>query len=240
MTLPTASVLYALIDSTWPAARRWRDGPWVLRDGQGGGSRVSAATGVEDFAPSDIDRAEGQMSVLNQPHLFMIRDGDDALDAALAARGYAIKDPVVIYSAQISTLCDEPLPPVTTFRVWPPLQAVRDVWLDGGIGPARVAVMDRVRGPKTCILGRVSDTPAGAAFVACDGPDAMVHAIETKAAFRRNGLARHMLRAAAYWAAENGATSLNLLVTKENAAANALYQSMGMTPLASYHYRIAP
>lgn len=33
-----------LMEGTWPAAARLRTGPWVVRDGQGGGSRVSSAT----------------------------------------------------------------------------------------------------------------------------------------------------------------------------------------------------
>ena len=32
---------FATIDGTWPAAAYHRLGPWTLREGRGGGSRVS-------------------------------------------------------------------------------------------------------------------------------------------------------------------------------------------------------
>ena len=32
------------LDATWPAAARQTMGPWIIRDGQGGGKRVPAAT----------------------------------------------------------------------------------------------------------------------------------------------------------------------------------------------------
>ena len=46
-----------------------------------------------------------------------------------------------------------------------------------------------------------------------------------------------MLRAAA-WARENGATHIAAVCTQENAAANALYASLGMALVGQYHYRI--
>jgi hypothetical protein len=43
--------LFDVIDATWPAAQMLRDGAFVLRNGQGGGKRVSAASLVEtDFS----------------------------------------------------------------------------------------------------------------------------------------------------------------------------------------------
>ena len=44
---------------------------------------------------------------------------------------------------------------------------------------------------------------------------------------------------AARWAAEAGAERLALAVTRENAGARALYDALGMTEVASYHYRAA-
>jgi GNAT superfamily N-acetyltransferase len=46
------------------------------------------------------------------------------------------------------------------------------------------------------------------------------------------------MRAAARWAARQGAAELALLVTRKNVPANALYTSLGMSVVGSYHYRI--
>lgn len=52
---PDLAQLYETIDHTWPAARIWTETGWTLRDGQGGGKRVSAATRAEPDA--DIGQA---------------------------------------------------------------------------------------------------------------------------------------------------------------------------------------
>ena len=234
----TPEVLYSLTEATWPPAEVRQIGPVTVRRGDGAGSRVSAATVRGPVTTAEIAAAERAMADLDQPALWMIRVGDDALDAQLAARGYAIKDPVVGYAAPAARLARQRPPPVTTFEVWPPLAAQAEIWAAGGIGPARLAVMDRVRGPKTSILGRLEDTPAGCAFAACHGDAAMVHAIEVAARFRRKGLGRHMLTACAFWAVAREIETLALLVTRANAVARGLYASLGMEPVGEYHYRI--
>jgi N-acetylglutamate synthase len=180
------------------------------------------------------------MAALHQPALFMIREGDAALDALLDAAGYAVKDPVVAWAAPIDTLATTRPPPVTTFEVWPPLAAQSEIWAAGGVGHERRAVMRRVVGPKTAILGRLDEAPAGTVFVACHGSLAMLHALEVAPPFRRRGLAAHMLHACAFWAREQGAGHLSLVVTCANVGANALYASLGMTVVGQYHYRIRP
>ncbi len=229
------AAIHAAVAATWPAARTWRLGAVTLRDGQGGGSRVSAATVAEGWTEADVAAAEAEMGP--RP-LFMLREGDGQLDGALAARGYAVMDPVVAYVAPVAVLATVRPPPVTTFEVWPPLAAQREIWAAGGIGPARLAVMDRAVGPKVSILGRLDDSPAGAAFVAVHQGFAMVHALEVLARFRRRGLGAHLLRAAAFWAAGRGAEDVGLVVTEANAGARALYEGMGMRVAARYHYRV--
>jgi GNAT superfamily N-acetyltransferase len=167
----------------------------------------------------------------------LIRKGDTELDAALDARGWRIIDPVVAYAAPVSALTTD-LPGLTAFPHWPPLEIARSIWAEGGIGPARVAVMDRVTGPKSAVLGRIRDRPAGVAFVACRGAEAMVHALDVRESQRRQGLGRNLLHAAANWAADQGATRLSLVVTRQNAAARALYARLGMQTVGEYHYRM--
>lgn len=233
-------MLYDVIDATWPAANRARVGPWIIRDGQDGGSRVSAATAVSANADADVSSAEAAMLKLGQTPLFMIRDSDDALDVMLARRGYVIKDPVTLYAAPIADIATKRPPPATSFEVWPPLAAQRDVWAAGGIGAGRLAVMERAPVPKTTLLGRVDDQPAGTLYVGMAMGCSMIHALEILPEHRQKGLARHLTRAAAFWAQGQGAEFLTLVTTDANAAANGLYTSLGMTLVGHYHYRTLP
>lgn len=230
---------YDVVEATWPPARRFRLGPWTIRDGQGGGKRVSAATAEADFTAADLPAAEAAMRDLGQPPLFMIRVGEKALDQMLADAGYQVIDPVTIYEAPIETMAIEP-PPITSFTIWPPLKIMLELWDEGGIGPARIAVMDRADCVKTGILGRARDRAAGCAYIGIHGRTAMVHALEVHPTQRRQNAARNMMMRAACWAKENGAETLALVVTDANDAANALYTSMGMHVVGQYHYRIKP
>lgn len=233
-----AARLFEAIDQTWPARRRVRAGPWWLRDGDGGGKRVSAASAVGTVAQDDIADAERAMAEMGQEPLFMLRPEQRALDHRLAARGYVLVDPVTVYACRVATLADIPIPPVTVFEIWEPLAIMTEIWEQGGIGPARLRVMARAQGPKTGLFCRMDDRPAGVAFAARHGDTAMVHAVEVLPEQRRKGAAVWMMRAAAIWAARQDARRLAVLCTKTNLAANALYRALGFAPVAQYHYRI--
>lgn len=229
----TPDLLAEVMEATWPALSRRQLGPFTLRDGAGGGKRVSAASCDGPFTEADLAAVETAMA---QP-LILIREGDAALDAALDARGWRINDPVVAYAAPVAALTAK-LPGLTAFPHWPPLEIARSLWAEGGIGPARIAVMDRVTGAKAALLGRAGDRSAGVAFVACHGAEAMVHGLEVTGSQRRQGLGGNLLHAAANWAADQGAARLSLVVTRQNIAARALYARLGMQDVGQYHYRL--
>ena len=233
----TPDIIASVMEATWPPAAQFRAGPWIIRDGRGGGQRVSAATAQGAWSAQDITTAEAAMGALGQSALFLIRAQDAALDKALALRGYQIKDPVVGYIAPCAMLAAAPPSGMTAFAHWPPLEIAKDIWRTAGIGAARVAVMERATGTKAAILGRTKDRPAGAAFVAIAGDVAMLHALEVPEAQRRQGTANNILRAAAVWAQNNGAQTLSLVVTEANSGARALYESRGMLEVGRYHYR---
>lgn len=236
----TAPWIGDVIDGTWPAARFDHNGVWTLREGQGGGSRVSAATAHGPASEADITLAETAMREMGQQPIFMIRDGDDALDQQLDARGYEIKDPVQVYSCPTQNLTDKPMPRVTVIPVWEPLAIMGEIWATGGIGPARLEIMKRAAGPKTGFLVRHREMPAGTGYVAIHQGVAMVHAVEILEHQRRAGMGGWIMRAAAFWAAENGAHTLAVMCTCANTGANALYTSLGMQGVGHYHYRILP
>ncbi|WP_164660436.1 GNAT family N-acetyltransferase [Tropicibacter sp. Alg240-R139] len=228
---------FDVIDGTWPAAARHSVGPFTLREGQGGGSRVSAATADCPVTEIEIETVEAAMRDLGQKQIFMIRPGDEALDAQLDARGYRVVDAVTIYSCPAKQLTDIAIPRVTVFTIWEPLAIMREIWAAGDIGPARLAVMERATGPKTGILLRHNEKPGGAAYAAIHDGIAMVHAVEIVPFQRKQGLGKWTMRGVAFWALDNGAETLSVMCTVENEGANALYRSLGMQPVSKYHYR---
>ena len=227
----------AIIDGTWPAAGYETLGPFRLREGQGGGSRVSAASRIGNEGEDDFPAAEAAMQAMGQKPIFCIWPGDEALDGQLAARGYDVLDPVNIYSCPVDHLTDVPIPSVTVFNIWEPLAIMREIWSQSGVGPERQAVMHRASGPKTGLLLRHDDQPAGAGFAAIQDGTTMVHALEIMPEHRRQGMGRWAMRSAAFWAMDNGAQTLSVICTKANAGANGLYQSLGMEIVGKYHYR---
>lgn len=226
-----------IVDGTWPAAQYDRLGPFLLRRGCGGGSRVSAASALGPATETEIGAAEDAMRAMGQKRIFSLYPGDEALDAQLAQRGYDILDPVNIYSCPVSHLTDQPVPRVTAFFIWHPLAIMNEIWAQGGIGPERRAVMDRAQGPKTGLLLRHNDQPCGTAFVAIHNGVAMVHALEILPDHRRQGMGQWAMRAAAFWALDNGAQTFSVICTKANTGANGLYRALGMDIAGEYHYR---
>ncbi|MFY1689982.1 GNAT family N-acetyltransferase [Plantactinospora sp. WMMB782] len=64
--------------------------------------------------------------------------------------------------------------------------------------------------------------------------------IEVVPSARRQGLAQHLVRALAQWAAELGATRAFLQVEEHNEAAVALYRRLGFSTHHTYQTRVAP
>ena len=234
MNTPDAQRLLTALEATWPPAAQVSCAGWLLRDGAGGGKRVSAASPLSPDA--DITQAESAMYARRQRPLFRLTEGDTALDTALAARGYTVLDPTLIYLVPVADLARKP-GPLCLFPLWPPLAIMRDIWAAGGIGPGRLAVMKRASGPKTGLVARIDDRAAGVGFCALAGDIAMLHAVEVLPAHRRRGVGALILRGAAHWAGQAGAQWMALAVTQANTGACALYDGCGMTIAARYHYR---
>lgn len=229
---------FEAIENTWPAARRWQEGAWMLRDGAGGGKRVSAATLIATDEPIDLATAEIAMEQIGQQRLFMVRTDQQDLDALLENSGYRIIDPVNIYTAPVERIAEVAPPRLSAFDLWPPLAIQTEIWAAGGIGPARLDVMARAASPKSALFGRHDGRPAATGFVSIYDSIAMVHALEVRADCRRQGVGRNLTRHAAKWARSNDATCIAVLCTRENEAANGLYTSMGFKQLGGYHYRV--
>ncbi|MEM7470665.1 MAG: GNAT family N-acetyltransferase [Pseudomonadota bacterium] len=229
--------LTQVLEATWPTLEQRQVGPWLFRTSPGGGKRVNATQATGPVVQAHLDQAEAHMRAAGKELLFQSRV-DTELDTILAQNGYSILDETLCYQSPIAPLAEQELPLVTAFPIWPPLQIMRDIWAAGGIGPGRLAIMERADCKKISILGRVDGRAAGVVYVGLHAGYAMIHALEVLPAHRRKGLARSLVIAAAQWGRDNGATDLVLLVTRQNAVANALYQTLGMTAQPGYHYRI--
>ncbi|MBJ3761664.1 GNAT family N-acetyltransferase [Maribius pontilimi] len=227
----------ALLAATWPPASVRRLGPWILRDGAGGGKRVEAASTAGAVGERDIDDAERAMDDAGRQALFAVFAGQDDLDRRLGDRAYLTLDPTVLYAGPVADL---PAPDGPVDTAWPPTEAQEEIWRAGGIGAARLAVMERAQSPKTTLHLSHDGTACCTAFVAVHGRVAMLHALEVAKAHRRQGAGRAMMAHVAAWAAGQGADTLALLVTRANAPANALYRDLGLRGEDCYHYRIRP
>tara|TARA_R100000322_G_scaffold162647_3_gene125605 strand:+ start:3930 stop:4679 length:750 start_codon:yes stop_codon:yes gene_type:complete len=239
IALPDSRTLVDAVLATWPPATIRREGAWTIREGKGGGSRVSSATEDWPVTEADLPTAEAAMRKLGQTPQFMVRDGEGGLDSLLASHGYAVKDPTNLWVIEASELAgDRTLPMGGGYGMWPPLELIRDIWIDGEVGAERQAIMDRAPDPKAGMLARAGDYPGGAAFVAIHDTIAVVHALHVLPEARRKGVARRLLKHAAIWARAHGADVVGLAVTQGNTAANPLYASLGMRLRGQYHYRI--
>lgn len=227
MAKPDEAGLLAVLEATWPPASVDEGAVpgWRLRDGAGGGKRVSAATAGPGA------RAE------EAPDLVQIRPWDAELAAELDRRGYRMVDETVLYLTPTDTLTG-PLTHATAYWSGVRMAVMDGIWAAGGIGPERLAVMDRASGPRAFLLCRAGDRAAAAGFVAISDGVAMVHAIEVLEPLRRMSAGRLTMRAAANWAARYDAAWLSLAVTSANAPARALYEGLGMSEVARYHYRV--
>lgn len=226
--------LTQVLEATWPSVRAWRDGPLVQREGGGGGQRVSAATVVPGAATDDV---VAKVATLAQP---LVRIGPAEADVGQMLEdrlGLVRKDPTILMEAPAAVVAAPP-GPAKVFTGWPLLEMHRRVWAKAGIGPGRLAVMERAPFPKTALLGREDDAPLAAGFVACHDGVAMMHALEVLPRIRRRGVGARMTRAAARWAVAQGASRFALAVTEANTGARALYTGLGLREVGRYHYLV--
>lgn len=232
----TANPLLDVLEASWPASEYAQAGPFRIGRGLGAGRRVSAAIATaESWTEDHIAQAVGIQAGWDQQPLFRA-DPESSLAIHLRAQGWRPDALTLVMTAPVDALTDQEVPPITCFPIWPPMAIQRDIWTERGINAARQAVMGRVKLPKTSLLGRTDDRAAATAFLAADRSYAVLHALEVLPDRRRRGLAKLMLREAAFWAEAQGCDTLALAVTAENAAAIALYEGVGFSRVGRYEY----
>lgn len=231
---PSQTDLFDALDATWaPFAFHNHDG-WIIREGAGGGQRVSAATVQPDTQSFQISSAATKMASLGQMPLFMIRNTDADLDARLHALRYEVVDPVVILIAPTAELLNtRPDPIQTVHTLNKPDANAKMIWAAGGIDQGRLNVMARVKGPKAILVA----SGMGVAFAAAHNDIAMIHAVEVASDHRRKGVANTMMYKAFEWAKDQDCKWVAVLTVRANIPARTLYENLGMVRAAAYHYR---
>ena len=104
-------------------------------------------------------------------------------------------------------------------------------------GSGRAVAVCRAAGSGRAVAGGGA---AGIGRAVADGGWTGVFDMVTAPAARRRGVARQILAAIGEWATAHDAPRLYLQVEESNHAARGLYESMGFSPLTTYHYRVSP
>jgi ribosomal protein S18 acetylase RimI-like enzyme len=250
---PPAADVVALelaANEAWPAPVQYRLGGWILRAADNWTGRANSALAVGDPDRTLDDAIDavvewyggrGQPALINAP-LPLAAPVNSALDA----RGWTARPLTLVQTAPLKALLgdaeERDLPAVEL------ADAPTDDWFamvaehKGKLPEAANRVLTAV--PETVFV-RVHDAAGGLVAVArgtVTGP-ARWHGIsllQTAPEHRRRGLARHVVRAMAQWAAQRGATRAYLQVEEGNTDAIALYRRLGFSTHHTYLTRVAP
>lgn len=232
----------AAIGAGWAPAETSFIGDWFVDRGLGGGRRAGSVKAVgSPGLPLEeaVAEAEARQRNWQQRPCFQIGPDNQELDALLDRRGYGKEGVSPVMAGPAETAMRAGSGRRMVLFVGTPLVALEEMWAAGGIGAARQAVMARTAPPKAVIMLREDDRVASAAFVAVHDGIATMSAVLTAPQFRRRGLGRETVAAAARFGMSCGAQTLALSVEADNEPAKALYAGLGLQQVSCYHYRMA-
>jgi len=228
----------------WPALFSERVDGWLLRRTPQVGRRRSNSAlplgrnGASVETVERFYRGHGMTPLVHVAPVEELR----ALDAALEERGW-VADGVT------DILVGRELPPGAPADVQVAVRAgVGPAWVDAWVDAegrpdaheTAERVLARIPAPVGFALARIDGAPAGVGIAFCDSGWSGVLCMATVPAMRRRGVARAVIGALWEWSREHGATAMYLQVKLDNAAARALYASLGFTRSHGYHFRAAP
>jgi GNAT superfamily N-acetyltransferase len=268
---PRLLELERMVVNAWPAAETADVDGWLLRASGGPTHRGNSVATLEASGAATLDerieRVERWYREREQPAMFQIGPcaSPQGLDAALAARGYAVEGAARFATAPASRVLERTAResgggPVqvqsSPSRAWIDINATASRFahrLDSFLGfVARLGPRCRfvtVHAPRAARAAEReppagSDDPgeaiASALGISGEGPHFGIYAMLTAPAFRRRGAARAVLHALARQARSEGFDELYLLFDTANVAARALYAESGFADVYDYHYRSKP
>ena len=244
MTLPSVEAFERAGLDAWPGIEVQWDGNWVRR---AAGGYTKRANSTQCFDPDDFEDAD--LRVISACSWMVLRKikpvfritplSSPELNATLEESGWAEIDHSHFYAMELGD--SEPdgqaeyLPVLDEkfLAVAQKLQRYDDVAMTGMKNLLAVFKVPAVG----VVLTRDGVAVASSIMAVADGV-VITGNVVTDPQRRRQGLAAAMMRSGLAWAKREGARYAALNVQANNAAAKALYQSLGYTHQYDYHYRI--
>lgn len=235
----------------WQGLETERLGGWLLRASGGWTGRANSALplGEPGLDPeAAIDAVATWYAGRGLQPMFQVPVPLAAdLDARLEARGWeCLYGPggIRLMSGDVAAILDAAgaertdLPPVTLGTDPSPGWLGVYRYRDGDLPPVAIEVLRKAAAP---VFAEVTEDGVTLATGrgAVDAGWLGIFAMETTAAARRRGLARHVMLALVRHAASAGARHVYLQVSADNTGAVALYTRLGLTVHHKYHYRRA-
>ena len=244
---PSIAALERTCLTAVPAQRVAFDGNFVMRAFLGGTGRANAASSLSPAADPELSariaRIESRYEALKLPVRFRSTPLDPlGMAEALTARGYVSKDETIIFLTKVQGVArtDDAVHVLAApDEDWMAVTATAEHQV-----PARRAEKERavsmmmVPAAWLVLYGRAK--PVACISVVADGPLAGFFDLAVVPEARRRGLGSRITRAAAQWAAAQGAEWLWAQVSSANRASCAAQQSLGMREAYRYIYFVRP
>jgi GNAT superfamily N-acetyltransferase len=244
---PSIAALERACLTAVPAQRVAFDGNFVMRAFLGGTGRANAASSLSPAADPELSariaRIESRYEALKLPVRFRSTPLDPpGMAEALTARGYVSKDETIIFLTKVQGVArtdDAVRVLAAPDEDWMAVTATAEHQV-----PARRAEKERAVSmmmvPAAWLVLYEDAKPVACISVVAGGPLAGFFDLAVVPEARRQGFGSRITRAAAQWAAAQGAEWLWAQVASANQASCAAQQSLGMREAYRYVYFVRP
>jgi len=232
--------------NAWPALHQLLYDGWIIRLSNGYTKRANSVTPLYPSAlevEQNIAYCERLYRQQGLPPIFRLTSHacPPGLDEALAARGYRVMDPTLVWRLDLSP--DALSPPSASWR-----QTTLEEWLltytrlSGGApgsAPKHAEILRAIALPTLYArLDGAGGEPVACGLAVLEGDLVGLFDLVTDPAARRRGHGTALLLGMLHWAASEGARHAYLQVVRDNAPARALYDRLGFRQVYHYWYRL--